>query len=44
MLQFSSNQYINFALSVANLNDYANTLSASNGANVVLITDACHSD
>lgn len=38
------NEYINFALSVANLNDYANTLSAGNRANVVLITDACHSD
>lgn len=37
-------QYINFALSVSNLNEYANTLSAGKKANVVLITDACHSD
>ena len=37
-------EYINFALSVSNLNEYANTLSAGKKANVVLITDACHSD
>ncbi|MEI7736974.1 MAG: caspase family protein, partial [Ferruginibacter sp.] len=37
-------EYINFALSVSNLNEYANTLSAAKKANVVIITDACHSD
>ena len=31
------------SLSVEKLNDNANTLSATNGANVVIITDACHS-
>ena len=31
------------SLSVDKLNDNANTLSATNGANVVIITDACHS-
>lgn len=31
------------ALSVLHLNDIANTLSAKNKANVVVITDACHS-
>lgn len=31
------------SLSVAHLNDNANTLSARTGARVVLITDACHS-
>lgn len=35
--------YENMSLSVDYLNDIANTLSAKTGANVVLITDACHS-
>ncbi len=36
-------EYINMALSVRDLNDIANTISAVKGANIVLITDACHS-
>lgn len=35
--------YKNNALRIEDLNDYANTLSVTNNANVVLITDACHS-
>ena len=35
--------YINNALRIEDLNNCANTLSISNKANVVLITDACHS-
>lgn len=35
--------YINMAFRVEDLNDIANTLSATTGAHVVLITDACHS-
>lgn len=35
--------YVNMALPVAYLNDVTNTLSVKNGANVILITDACHS-
>lgn len=35
--------YVGMSLSVSYLNDIANTLSAKTGANVVLITDACHS-
>jgi tetratricopeptide (TPR) repeat protein len=37
------NNYIYNALSIEHLNYYANTLSATNKARVVLITDACHS-
>jgi Tfp pilus assembly protein PilF len=37
------NNYIHLSLNIGHLNDYANTMSATNGANVVLITDACHS-
>jgi len=37
------NNYINLSLSVDYLNNIANTLSAQTKANVVLITDACHS-
>lgn len=37
------NNYVNLSLSVEYLNDIANTLSAQTQANVVLITDACHS-
>lgn len=35
--------YKNNAVRIEDLNDYANTLSVRNNANVVLITDACHS-
>ncbi len=35
--------YVGMSLSVSYLNDITNTLSAKTGANVVLITDACHS-
>ena len=35
--------YINNALRIEDLNNYANTLSVTNKDNVVLITDACHS-
>lgn len=37
------NNYVLTALSVLHLNDIANTLSAQKQANVVLVTDACHS-
>lgn len=37
------NNYVKLALSVDYLNNIANTLSAQTNANVVLITDACHS-
>ena len=37
------NNYVKLSLSVDYLNDIANTLSAQVNANVVLITDACHS-
>ncbi|MDB5199289.1 MAG: tetratricopeptide repeat protein [Chitinophagaceae bacterium] len=37
------NNYVNLSLSIDYLNDIANTLSAETKANVVLITDACHS-
>ncbi|HUS00462.1 MAG TPA: caspase family protein, partial [Chitinophagaceae bacterium] len=37
------NNYVNLSLSVDYLNDIANTLSAETMANIVLITDACHS-
>lgn len=37
------NNYINNAVRIEDLNDYAHTLSADLNANVVLITDACHS-
>ena len=36
-------EYINMALSIRDLNDIANTISAAKGANIVIITDACHS-
>lgn len=35
--------YINNAIRIEDLNNFANTLSVENKANVVLITDACHS-
>ena len=35
--------YINNALRIEDLNDYANTLSIINNDKVILITDACHS-
>ena len=35
--------YINNALRIEDLNNFANTLSVTNNAKVVLITDACHS-
>jgi len=35
--------YINNAVSIEYLNAFANTLSVSSNANVILITDACHS-
>ena len=35
--------YINNALRIEDLNDYANVLSVKNNAKVILITDACHS-
>lgn len=35
--------YVRLSLSIDYLNDVANTLSAETNANVVLITDACHS-
>ncbi|MGB4938014.1 MAG: tetratricopeptide repeat protein [Ferruginibacter sp.] len=35
--------YVRLALSIDYLNDMANTLSVENEANVILITDACHS-
>ena len=37
------NNYVKLSLSIEYLNDIANTLSSQTGANVVLITDACHS-
>ncbi|MBL7726574.1 MAG: hypothetical protein JNM68_02765, partial [Dinghuibacter sp.] len=37
------NNYVLSALSVLHLNDMANTLSVQKKANVLLITDACHS-
>ena len=38
-----SNNYRNNAISVADLNNMANSLTTSNRATVVIITDACHS-
>lgn len=38
-----SNNYINNAVRLEDLNYYANTLSAKFNAKVILITDACHS-
>lgn len=35
--------YVNNALRIEDLNDYANALSVKNNARVILITDACHS-
>lgn len=35
--------YVKLALSIDYLNDIANTISLKNQANVILITDACHS-
>ncbi|TMI97802.1 MAG: hypothetical protein E6H06_00785 [Bacteroidetes bacterium] len=35
--------YINNAVRIEDLNNIANTLSVTNGAKVILITDACHS-
>ncbi len=35
--------YINNAIRIEDLNNFANTISVENKANVVLITDACHS-
>lgn len=35
--------YINNAIRIEDLNNFANTLSVENKANVILITDACHS-
>lgn len=35
--------YVGLALSIDYLNDMANTLSVEKEANVILITDACHS-
>ena len=35
--------YINNAIRIEDLNNFANTVSVENKANVVLITDACHS-
>lgn len=37
------NNYINNAVRIEDLNNYAHTLSVDLGANVVIITDACHS-
>ncbi len=37
------NNYINNALRIEDLNNYANTLSVNAKAKVILITDACHS-
>ncbi len=37
------NNYVNNAISIQSLNDAANALTLDNGANVILITDACHS-
>ena len=37
------NNYVQLSLSIDYLNDIANTLSVQTQANVVLITDACHS-
>ena len=37
------NNYVRLSLSIDYLNDIANTLSVQTDANVVLITDACHS-
>ena len=37
------NNYRNNAISVSDLNNTANTLTISNRANVIIITDACHS-
>lgn len=37
------NNYINNAVRIEDLNNYANTLSVKTKARVVLITDACHS-
>ncbi len=38
-----STNYVGFAFSIEYLNEIANTLSVETQANVVLITDACHS-
>jgi Flp pilus assembly protein TadD len=38
-----SNNYLNNAVRIEDLNDYAHTLSVDLNANVVIITDACHS-
>ena len=37
------NNYLNNAVRISDLNDYAHTLSIDLQANVILITDACHS-
>lgn len=37
------NNYLNNAVRIEDLNDYAHTLSVDLGATVILITDACHS-
>ncbi|MEQ1676028.1 MAG: tetratricopeptide repeat protein [Chitinophagaceae bacterium] len=37
------NNYTNNAVSIEDLNDYAHTLSMDLNANVIIITDACHS-
>ena len=37
------NNYINNAVRIEDLNDYAHTLSVDLNANVIIITDACHS-
>lgn len=37
------NNYRNNAIRIEDLNDYAHTLSADLNANVIIITDACHS-
>jgi tetratricopeptide (TPR) repeat protein len=37
------NNYLNNAVRIEDLNDYAHTLSVDLNANVIIITDACHS-
>ena len=38
-----SNNYRNNAISIADVNNIANTITTRNKANVIIITDACHS-
>ncbi|HEY6062213.1 MAG TPA: caspase family protein, partial [Chitinophagaceae bacterium] len=45
LLSFNTpvNNYLNNAVRIEDLNNYAHTLSVDLGANVIIITDACHS-